>query len=133
MVRTPSWPIEIKLPSGSCRRKGAGTASLPFSSTRTRCVPQNIHGLRGRAAERPVDRGGGEQWLQRRPLGPLQRGGVRRRLRRFLIHHYSPLITAIRHLAYPRRQKLSTSNHNMWWVGNQCNPPLTEHVVEHGH
>ena len=43
MVRTPSWPIEMKLPSGSCRRKGAGTASLPFSSTRTRCVPQNIH------------------------------------------------------------------------------------------
>src|SRR5258708_8076735 len=118
MVRTPSWPIEMKLPSGSCLRKAAGTASLPFSSTRTRCVPQNIHGLGGGLANRPVDRGGGEQWLLRRPLGPLQRGGARRRLRRFLIHHYSPLITAIRHLAYSRHHWLSTSNHKMWWVAD---------------
>src|SRR5438309_7886605 len=43
MVSTPSWPIEMKLPSGSWRRNAAGTASRPFSSTRTRCVPQNIH------------------------------------------------------------------------------------------
>jgi hypothetical protein len=80
-----------------------------------------------------VDRGGGEQWLLRRPLGPLQRGGARRRLRRFLIHHYSPLITAIRHLGYSRCQRLSTSNHNMWWPSNQCSFPQTKHVVGCSH
>src|SRR5437660_304673 len=42
MVRTPSWPIEMKLPSGSCLRKAAGMARRPFSSTRTRWVPQNM-------------------------------------------------------------------------------------------
>src|ERR1051326_661821 len=32
----------MKLPSGSWRRKAAALPSRPFSSTRTRCVPQNM-------------------------------------------------------------------------------------------
>src|SRR5437588_4791057 len=43
MVRIRSWQTERKLPSGSCRRKLAGMASLPFSSIRGRNVPVNMH------------------------------------------------------------------------------------------
>jgi hypothetical protein len=62
----------------------------------------------------PLHRGGGEQWLLRGVQRLLQVGGAGRKLKRFCVHHYSPLITAIRHKGYSPPYRLSTLEHKMW-------------------
>src|SRR2546430_7058215 len=120
MVSTPSCPIEMKLPSGSCRRNCAGTASRPFSSTRTRWVPQNMRsglaggGPRGSSSAPPRDRGGEEKWLGGAVLVRVPCRVLRLQLLGRVGHHFSPHFTAIRHQQYALPAEVSTRRHKMW-------------------